>query len=315
VKILITGSKGQLGTDAVDVLREGHEVLALGRSELDITDSAAVEQVVVGFRPAVILNCAAYTAAVEQVVVGFRPAVILNCAAYTRVDDCEAQQTLAFAVNVTGPGNLARCVQKYGGKLIHISTDYVFDGSREVPNPYVEDDEPAPVSCYGQTKREGERVVQEVTERCLIVRTAWVYGIAGRNFPKTILRLALKDPGREIKIVNDQFGSLTWSFRLARQIERLIELDGHGLYHATAEGYGSWYEVAAAFLKRMGVAHKISPCSSEQYPTRAVRPGNSILENQRLKAAGINSMCHWQEDLERFVALFRDRLIREALEE
>ncbi len=293
MKILVTGGKGQLGTDAVEVLGESHEVLAAGRSEADITDSAAV----------------------DRLVAGFRPDVVLNCAAYTRVDDCEVQRGRAFAVNVTGPGNLARSIQRYGGKLIHISTDYVFDGMREVPKPYVEDDEPAPVSYYGQTKLEGERIVRELTERWLIVRTAWLYGIAGRNFPKTILRLALKDPGRELKVVNDQFGSLTWSFRLARQIERLIELDGHGLYHATAEGYSSWYEVAAAFLKRMGVAHKVSPCSSDQYPTRAARPGNSILENQRLKAAGINGMHHWEEDLERFVALFRDRLIREALKE
>jgi dTDP-4-dehydrorhamnose reductase len=290
VKILITGSKGQLGTDSVAILREAHDVLAMGRSDLDITDPVAV----------------------ERVVGGFRPAVILNCAAYTRVDDCEGERALAFAVNVTGPHNLALCTQKYGGKLIHISTDYVFDGTKTVPNPYAEDDEPAPVSAYGQTKLEGERVILGVTDRCLIVRTAWIYGIVGRNFLKTILRLALRDPQKEIRVVNDQFGSLTWSFRLARQLERLIEVDGRGIYHATAEGYGSWYEVAAIFLRRMGVAHKVSPCTSEQYPTRAVRPRNSILENHRLKAAGIDCMRPWKEDLEQFIALFRDRLIREA---
>jgi dTDP-4-dehydrorhamnose reductase len=293
VKILVTGSNGQLGTDSVAVLGTTHDVTALKRSDLNITDPAAV----------------------EQVVKALRPAVVLNCAAFTRVDDCEEQRSLAFAVNVTGPKNLARCVQRYGGKLIQISTDYVFDGRREVPNPYVEEDEPAPVSYYGQSKLEGERVIQEETDRCVIVRTAWVYGIAGRNFPKTILRLALKGPQKEIRVVNDQFGSPTWSFRLARQIERLIEVDGHGIYHATAEGYGTWYEAAAAFLQRMRVAHNLSPCTSEQYPTRAIRPRNSIMENQRLKEAGINCMCHWEEDLEQFVTLFRDRLIREALEE
>jgi dTDP-4-dehydrorhamnose reductase len=293
LKILVTGSNGQLGTDTAAILRVSHDVLAMGRAELDITDSAAV----------------------ETVVEGFRPAVILNCAAYTRVDDCEVQQALAFAVNVTGPKNLALCVQKHCGTLIHISTDYVFDGLRAVPNPYVEDDEPAPVSYYGQTKLESERVIQDVTDRYLIVRTAWIYGAMGRNFPKTILRLALKDPQKEIRVVNDQFGSLTWSFRLARQIERLIEVDGRGIYHATAEGYGTWYEVAATFLRRKGVAHRVSPCTSDQYPTRAVRPRNSIMENQRLKEAGINGMRPWEEDLEQFIALFRDRLIREALGE
>jgi dTDP-4-dehydrorhamnose reductase len=291
MKVLVVGSNGQLGTDSVEVLGMTHDVTALKRSDLDITDLAAV----------------------EQVVEALRPAVILNCAAYTRVDDCEEQRAPAFAANVTGPKHLALCVQKHGGALIHISTDYVFDGLRAVPSPYVEDDEPAPVSYYGQTKLESERVIQEVTDRYMIVRTAWVYGAVGRNFPKTILRLALNDPDREIKIVDDQFGSLTWSFRLARQIERLIEVGGRGIYHATAEGYGSWYEVAATFLGRMGVSHRLSPCTSDQYPTRAVRPANSILENRRLKEEGINEMRLWEEDLEQFLALFRDRLIREAL--
>ena len=293
MKILVTGSNGQLGTDAAAILRVSHDVLAMGRAELDITDSAAV----------------------ETVVEGFRPAVILNCAAYTRVDDCEVERAPAFAVNVTGPKNLAHCVQNHGGTLIHISTDYVFDGLRAVPNPYVEDDEPAPVSYYGRTKLESERVILDVTDRYMIVRTAWIYGAVGRNFPKTILRLALKDPQKEIRVVNDQFGSLTWSFRLARQIERLIEVDGRGIYHATAEGYGTWYEVAATFLKQMGVAHRVSPCTSDQYPTRAVRPRNSIMENHRLKELGINGMRPWEEDLEQFIALFRDRLICEALGE
>ena len=293
MKIIVTGSNGQLGTDSVQILSETHEVVAMGRSDLDITELTSVEQVV------------------ER----FRPAVILNCAAYTRVDDCEEQRALAFAVNVSGPKNLALCAQKYGGKLIHISTDYVFDGARTVPNPYVEDDEPAPVSYYGQTKLESERVIRDVTDRWIIVRTAWVYGAVGRNFPKTILRLALKEPQREIRVVNDQFGSPTWSFRLARQIERLIEVDGRGIYHAAAEGYCTWYEAAATFLKLIGVAQKVSPCTSDQYPTRAVRPGNSIMDNHRLKAEGINCMRHWKEDLEQFVTLFRDRLIHEALGE
>ncbi len=292
MKILVTGGNGQLGSDSAEVLGGTHNVLALGRLDLDITDPAAV----------------------EKIVEGFRPAVILNCAAYTRVDDCEIQRELAFAVNVNGPRNLALCAQKFGGKLVHISTDYVFDGARAAPNPYVEEDEPAPVSAYGQSKLEGERAIQEVTDSCLIVRTAWLYGIVGRNFLKTILRLALSDPQREFRVVNDQFGSLTWSYRLARQIAYLIEIDGRGTYHATAEGYSTWYEVAATFLKLMGVVHRVSPCTSDQYPTRAVRPTNSILENQRLKAAGINFMRPWGEDLDEFVTRFRDRLICEGEE-
>lgn len=290
MKILITGSNGQLGTDAVAVLGGAHELLALGRLDLDITDEAGV----------------------ERVAGNFRPACILNCAAYTRVDDCEGQRELAFAVNVSGPRNLAAWVQRFGGKLIHISTDYVFDGGRTAPNSYVEEDEPNPISYYGRTKLEGERAIQELTDHYLIVRTAWVYGVEGRNFPKTILRLALKEPHKAIRVVNDQFGSPTWSHRLARQIARLIEVDGQGIYHATAEGYGSWYEVAVTFLKHMGVPHNVVPCTSDQFPTRAIRPKNSILENRRLNAEGINCMSPWEEDLEDFAVRFRERLMREA---
>jgi dTDP-4-dehydrorhamnose reductase len=290
MKILITGSNGQLGTDAVAVLGGAHEILALGRSDLDITDQAGV----------------------DKVAGDFRPAFILNCAAFTRVDDCEGQRDLAFAVNVTGPRNLAAWVQRFGGKLIHISTDYVFDGGRTAPGPYVEEDEPGPISYYGQTKLESERVIQELTDRYMIVRTAWVYGVVGHNFPKTILRLALKDPQKILRVVNDQIGSPTWSHRLAQQLARLIEVDGQGVYHATAEGYGSWYEVAVTFLKYMGAPHNVVPCTSDQYPTRAIRPKNSILENRRLKADGLTCMSPWEEDLKEFAERFRERLMREA---
>jgi len=290
MKVLVTGSSGQLGTDVVEVLRGTHDILALKRSDLDIADPTAV----------------------EKVMESFTPAIVINCGAYTRVDDCEEHRQLAFTANVTGPKNLALCVSRCGGKLIHISTDYVFDGNRAAHNPYVEEDEPAPVSYYGQTKLEGERVIRELTERCIVVRTAWLYGVVGRNFLKTILRLAIQNPQKKIKVVNDQFGSLTWSYRLALQIDRLIEVDGQGTYHATAEGYSSWYEVAATFLKQMGVPHNVHPCTSAEYPTRAIRPRNSILENRRLKTEGINCMRPWQEDLKEFVALYRERLMREA---
>jgi dTDP-4-dehydrorhamnose reductase len=293
MKILVTGSSGQLGTDIAEILSGKHDVLALKRSDLDIADPAAV----------------------EKVVESFTPAVVINCAAYTRVDDCEEQRQLAFTANVTGPKNLAFCVSRCGGKLIHISTDYVFDGNRTLPNPYVEEDEPAPVSYYGQTKLEGERVIRELTEHWIIVRTAWLYGAVGRNFLKTILRLTIQDPNKKIKVVNDQFGSLTWSYRLAKQIARLIAVDGRGIYHATAEGYSSWYDVAATFSNLMGLPNNVHPCTSAEYPTRAVRPKNSILENRRIKREGLNCMRPWQEDLEQFIALCRERLIREARDE
>jgi dTDP-4-dehydrorhamnose reductase len=293
MKILVTGSSGQLGTDVAEILRGTHDVLPRKRSELDISDLARV----------------------EEVVESLGPDIVINCAAYTRVDDCEELRQQAYSVNVIGPRNLALCVSRCGGKLIHVSTDYVFDGNKAVPNPYVEEDDPAPVSYYGQTKLEGERVVREIAEHCIILRTAWLYGVVGRNFPKTILRLAIQDPPRTINVVNDQFGSLTWSYRLAQQIARLIEVDGQGIYHATAEGSSSWYEAAITFLSLMGVRHNLHPCTSAEYPTRAVRPRNSILENRRLKMEGIDCMRPWEEDLEEFVALNRERLMREAKHE
>jgi dTDP-4-dehydrorhamnose reductase len=156
--------------------------------------------------------------------------------------------------------------------------------------------------------------VREATDNHMIFRTAWMYGIRGQNFLKTMLRLALGDPKREIKVVSDQFGSPTWSYRLAQQIARLIESGGQGTYHATSEGYGTWYELATDFLYKMGEPHSFVPCTTKEYPTPAARPTNSILENRRLKEAGLNVMEDWQDDLAEFVLRFRGRLIKEASE-
>jgi dTDP-4-dehydrorhamnose reductase len=155
-------------------------------------------------------------------------------------------------------------------------------------------------------------MVKQASGRYVIVRTAWMYGINGNNFLKTILRLVKKDPERPIKVVDDQFGSPTWSYRLARQIETIIDANARGVFHATAEGYCSWYSLATYFLKKMDVAHNITPCSTDQYPTRAIRPKNSILENRHLKEKGINVMPDWREDVDQFVANFRDRLLSET---
>ena len=252
---------------------------------------------------------------VEAAVKDFGPDFILNCAAYTQVDACETKRDLARKVNVEGPRNLAVAAQKHGAQLIHISTDYVFDGRKEVPEPYTEQDETSPVSYYGVTKLEAEGAVRGATDNHMILRTAWMYGIRGQNFLKTMLRLALKDPKREIKVVNDQFGSPTWSYRLALQIARLIESEGQGTYHATSEGYGTWYELGTVFLDKMGVPHSLIPCTTEEYPTPARRPMNSILENQRLKESGVNVLQDWKSDLDEFVSRFRERLLNEIKEE
>lgn len=293
MKIMITGGKGQLGSDCAQILGETHEISVLDLEEMDITCLSDV----------------------NKMIASFTPDVVLNCAAYTRVDNCETEKELAWEVNVTGPKNLAISVGKYDGRLIHISTDYVFDGKKRVPLSYVEEDEPNPINYYGITKIESEKVIRHTLDRYIIFRTAWLYGIKGNNFLKTILKLALKNPKKEIKVVNDQYGAPTWSYKLAQQIESLIDTNNTGIFHATAEGYCTWYELAVYFLEKMEVPHAVIPCDSEEYPTPALRPKNSILENRNLKEKGVNRMEHWQNDLVQFVLNFRKRLINEIMSE
>lgn len=290
MKILITGALGQLGTDCRQVLQKEHEVTGIDIDDLDIGVLAEVRR------------------ALKQM----RPDIVLNCAAYTLVDKCETERELAWSANVQGPENLARSVEELGGRLIHISTDYIFDGRKPLPEPYVESDEPHPLSYYGLTKLESETAVRRMTDRHIIVRTAWVYGVTGRNFLKTMLKMALKNPQGTIKVVNDQFGSPTWSYRLAGQISQMIDKNCLGTYHVTAEGFCSWYELASYFLAQMGVVHTVVPCASQEYPLPAERPKNSILENQRLKKEHINLMKPWAADIDEFIARFKDRLLAEV---
>jgi dTDP-4-dehydrorhamnose reductase len=286
---MITGAKGQLGQDCNGILRKRHEVTALARDEMDITNLSDVDR------------------RIRQ----FSPDIIINCAAYTKVDRCETEKDAAWKVNVAGAKNLAGCTEKYGSRLIHVSTDYVFDGRKGVPEPYVETDETNPISYYGKTKLEGERAVKGATDRFIIVRTAWLYGIGGHNFLKTMLKLSFMRSDNTIKVVNDQFGSPTWTYRLALQIERLIETNCRGIFHATAEGCCTWYELAGYFLKKMDVPHTLIPCTTLEYPTPASRPMNSILENTNLKDKGMNIMAHWKTDIDEFVLNFRNDLIKE----
>ncbi len=290
MKILITGAGGQLGRDCVARLESVHRVVACTSGELDITDREQVDAV---FRRN-------------------RPEVVINCAAYTAVDRCEEENNRCFEVNGIGPGILAAQCRAGKARLIHISTDYVFDGNRPVPTPYCEDDPVNPLSAYGRSKLAGEMAITEsMTDYC-ILRTAWLYGMGGGNFLKTILRLALSRPDRPLKIVNDQFGSLTWTARLAEQIEVLIDNRKTGIMHATAEGFSSWFEGAVFFLQAMGVEADLGPCTTKEYPTPAHRPPNSILENKRLKNAGLNRMVPWQQDVQAFASQNRQALLDEV---
>jgi dTDP-4-dehydrorhamnose reductase len=290
MKILLTGAGGLLGRDCFEVFQKNHEVLALSRRELDIAEPAQVD------------------VAISR----FKPQAVVNCAAFTQVDLCETERDQAVRGNVTGPRNLAQSAARHGALLLHLSSDYVFDGAKPPPAPYVEDDPTNPLSWYGRTKLEGEQAIQGISERHLIVRTAWLYGRHGANFLKKILILALSPQVPELKVVHDQFGSPTWSQRLALQLARLLEAGGQGIYHASAEGYCTWFELARHFLASMGVDKPLKPCPSSDFPTPAVRPRNSILENHRLKEAGLNLMRPWQEDLDEFVAAYREDLLQEA---
>jgi dTDP-4-dehydrorhamnose reductase len=291
MNILITGGGGQLGRDCAKQLSPRHQVMACASAELDITDAARVKT------------------RFSQ----FEPDVVINCAAYTAVDRCEEDQENCRRVNSAGPEILARQCRQSGSRLIHISTDYVFDGNKPIPEPYDENDPTNPLSIYGKSKLAGEQAVAESLEDYLILRTAWLYGMGSGNFLKTILRLAMTDPGRTLRIVDDQFGSLTWSARLAEQIEALLDSTLTGVVHATAEGFSSWYEGAVFFLQAMGVEASLVPCASEEYPTPAHRPANSILKNARLMQAGLNKMVPWQKDVQAFTEQNREALIQEAL--
>jgi len=288
MKILITGANGQLGRDCLAAFAERHPVVGVDLPHIDITEPAHVERIL----------------AEES------PDAIVNCAAFTRVDDCETRRDAAWRTNALGPGILAGACGN--ALLAHVSTDYVFDGERTPPEPYTETDTTNPQSWYGATKLEGEQRVRAAARRWLILRTAWLYGFHGRNFPKTMLRLARREPSKPRRVVADQFGCPTWSATLARQIVALVESGRTGLFHTVAEGHTTWHDFARCFLDAMGVAHRIEPCGMADYPLPARRPRNSILANARLHAEGVALMADWRADVERFAALHRNALLSEA---
>ncbi|MEI7851108.1 MAG: dTDP-4-dehydrorhamnose reductase [Kiritimatiellales bacterium] len=285
--ILIVGCKGQLGTDCMSVL--GEKAAGIDLPDINIADRfQCLEQ---------LNKC--------------QPEVIVNCAAYTAVDACETDPA-CWKVNADGPKHLAEWAATNGAFLVHVSTDYVFDGNRPLFEALVETDPVAPVSEYGKSKLAGEQAVLESGADAAILRTAWLYGAHGKNFLKTMLRLALQNPEREIRVVNDQFGSPTWSHTLARQIAAVVDAKAAGIFHATSEGYCSWYDLAGRFLQLMDVPYRMAPCTTAEYPTPARRPKNSILENVALKRLGMNVFDNWETELKNFVLEHRALLISET---
>ncbi|MDY6971015.1 MAG: dTDP-4-dehydrorhamnose reductase [Thermodesulfobacteriota bacterium] len=290
MKILILGSTGMLGSDCKAILSREHEVISPNKEEMDIVSWDGV---------------------IENLQ-KISPDVVLNCAGFTDVDACETESFAVRKINVEGPRNLAQCSARFHCKFIHISSDYVFDGQKIIPQPYFEDDMPNPLSAYGKSKMESETAVRENSPNYIIVRTAWLYGINGANFVRAVLAKAIQGKSEVLKVVDDQFGSPTWTYRVALQIEDLLKCDGRGTYHATAEGYCSRFEYANYILKKLGIKANIEPCSRKDFQAAARRPANCVLENRLLKKQGISIMRNWKEDLSNFLEDFGKELIREA---
>lgn len=289
-KILITGFKGQLGSDCLDIFKNDYAVEGVDLPEVDLSKRVSCLET---------LN-------------RIQPEIIVNCAAYTAVDACESDPD-CWKANRDLPRYMAEWAGGNGAFLVQVSTDYVFAGDRPLYEPMVETDEPRPVSEYGRSKLAGELAVAEAVDRSAVLRTAWLYGANGKNFLKTMLRLTLQNPGKEFKVVNDQWGSPTWSHTLARQIRAVVEQQGAtGIFHASSEGFCTWYDLACAFLENLGIDHHFVPCSSDEFPTPTKRPVNSIMENAHAKELGINVFQDWKEELAAFVKLHGNALIQEA---
>jgi dTDP-4-dehydrorhamnose reductase len=266
VRVLVTGANGQLGRELKELLPgEGHEVVALGRKELDISDARAVER------------------ALEE----HAPGLVVNAAAYTDVDGCETERDLAYKVNALGPRNLAQSCERRGCEILHVSTNYVFDGTRD--EPYEPFDSPNPLSVYGATKLAGEEYVKHLSTRWYVVRSAGVYG-EGNNFVRTMLRV-----GRErdsLKVKDDEYIAPTYARDLAGGIAEVIGSGLYGLYHVTNSGSCSWYEFAREIFDLADVEVAVEPVPGSEYPLPAERPANGILSD-----LGSPRLRHWREAL------------------
>lgn len=276
MKVLVTGVKGQLGYDVVNELtKRDIEAIGVDIDEMDITDAKSVDKVIKEANPDAVIHCAAYTA----------------------VDAAEDNVEICRKVNKDGTQNIANVCKELDIKMIYISTDYVFDG--EGTRPWEPDDKQTPLNVYGQTKYEGELAVLNTLEKYFIVRIAWVFGLNGKNFIKTMLNLS--KTRNELSVVNDQFGSPTYTYDLARLLVDMVLTEKYGIYHATNEGIITWYDFAVEIFKTAGVEMKVNPVSSDEYPAKAKRPSNSRMSKDKLEENGFLRLPTWQDALKRYI--------------
>jgi dTDP-4-dehydrorhamnose reductase len=277
MKVVVTGAAGQLGQDVLlELARKNHQAFGTDREQLDITNEAEV------------------TAYIHEV----KPDVILHCAAYTNVDAAEENEELAYQINAAGTEYLAKAAKQTGAKMLYISTDYVFDGTAD--EPYEVDEPTKPLGAYGRTKLAGEQLLQKHLDEFFIVRTAWVFGIYGNNFVKTMIRLG-KDRG-EVGVVHDQVGSPTYTVDLARFMVELMATEKYGIYHTTNSGICSWYEFAVEIFKQADLKVTVNPLTSDQFPRPAARPKYSVLSKKMIEEQGLTPLRDWKEALSAYLA-------------
>lgn len=281
MKILVTGATGQLGHDVAEELaKRGHEPIGVGSADMDITSEEQVRKIF------------------DRV----RPEAVVHCAAYTAVDRAEDEPELCRRINAEGTRRIARFCREYGCKLLYISTEYVFEGEGE--RPWEPDDTPNPLNVYGQSKYEGEQAVQECLDKYFIVRISWVFGLHGGNFVRTMLRL-----GRErgaVKVVDDQIGSPTYTRDLSILLADMAESEKYGIYHASNEGFCSWYEFAAEIFRKAGLRVDVTPVDSGSFPTKARRPHNSRMNKDKIIKNRFNKLPPWQDALGRYLRELSD---------
>ena len=280
MRILVTGVKGQLGYDVVNECKKrGIETVGVDVEEMDITDPSAVKRVI--------------TAAKVD--------AVIHCAAYTAVDAAEDNVDLCRKVNSTGTETIAKMCKALDLKMMYISTDYVFNG--QGTRPWEPDDEREPLNVYGQTKYEGELAVENNLQKYFIVRIAWVFGVNGKNFIKTMLNLG--ETRKELNVVSDQIGSPTYTYDLAVLLVDMIQTEKYGRYHATNEGICSWFEFATEIFAQAGMDVKVNPVSSEEFPAKAKRPSNSRMSKEKLVQNGFKLLPPWQDALSRYLKIIR----------